>query len=167
MDVGTTHCYVQGEEVTLKVWDTAGEERYSSIPTSFYKNADGLILMYDCTRKETMANIDKWWTKINENCDTSSMTIIIVCNKIDLENARQVTPDEAEEYAYSKGRKFFESSAKNGENVTDIYKYLADHIYSKRENSNSFREPTLLVRRRATTVHDVNLGGKKGGKCCS
>jgi len=94
------------------------------------------------------------------------MTIIIVCNKIDLENAREISADDAEEYAYSKGRKFFESSAKTGENVSDIYKYLADHIYTKREGNNSYREPTVLVRRRATTVHDVNLGGKKKG-CCT
>ena len=61
LDCGTTHCFVQGEDVTLKVWDTAGEERYQSIPTSFYKNSDGIILMYDCTMKESMTNLDKWW----------------------------------------------------------------------------------------------------------
>ena len=75
----------------MKVWDTAGEERYASIPTSFYKNADGIILMYDCTRKDTMNNIDTWWKRITDSCDTSQMTIIVVCNKIDLENAREVT----------------------------------------------------------------------------
>ena len=93
------------------------------------------------------------------------MTIIIVSNKIDLENAREVSKDEAQDYAISKGRKCFESCAKTGENVDEIYKYLADHIYTKRESSNSYREPTVLVRRRATTVHDVNLGGGKKGNC--
>ena len=122
--------------------------------------------MYDCTRKDTMNNIDCWWKRITDSCDTSQMTIIVVCNKIDLENAREVTTQDAEEYAISKGRKCFESSAKTGDNVDDIYKYLADHIYTKKENSGTFREPTVLVRRRATTVHDVNLGGKKG-KCCA
>tara|TARA_B110001450_G_C17395021_1_gene389291 strand:+ start:206 stop:493 length:288 start_codon:yes stop_codon:yes gene_type:complete len=95
MDCGTTHCYVQGEEITLKVWDTAGEERYGVVPTSFYKNADGIILMYDCTRKETMNNIDNWWKVINDNCDISQMTIIVVCNKNDLENAREVSKEDA------------------------------------------------------------------------
>ena len=83
-----------GKEVRVQLWDTAGQERFRTIAKSYYKGAHGIILMYDVTNRKTYDNIKKWLNQIRDETG-NRISIILVANKIDCEELRQVTKEEA------------------------------------------------------------------------
>jgi len=81
-------------EVKLQIWDTAGQERYRSITTGFYNGSRGALLVYDITKKESFENTNKWLSELRLNGE-KDLTIVLVGNKCDLIDDRQVTTEEA------------------------------------------------------------------------
>ena len=78
----------------MQIWDTAGQERYKSITNAYYKGAKGALLVFDLTKKQSFESVDKWISDLKANGD-EQITIILVGNKSDLEEHRQVTSEEA------------------------------------------------------------------------
>lgn len=97
-----------GYTVKAQIWDTAGQERYKSITNAYYKGAKGALLVYDITRRDTFESVDRWIPDLKANGD-EQVTILLIGNKCDLEENRQVTKEEAEAKAklYSKSYKHF------------------------------------------------------------
>ena len=81
---------VENEIIKLQIWDTAGQDRFHTITQTYYKQAKGIILIYDCTDINTKDNIDNWLNQITDNCNPESTVVILVCNKIDLEDERKI-----------------------------------------------------------------------------
>ena len=87
-------------EIDVQLWDTAGQERFRSITTSYYKSSQGLLLMYDITRKETFDNLENWILNIKDSLgEEEKYLIVLVGNKVDLANSnpesREVTTEDA------------------------------------------------------------------------
>ena len=119
---------VDAQEVTLQIWDFAGEERYKILFPSFVRNADGGIFMFDLTRYFSLKNIDDWLSFFREEMKFSAkqIPIIMVGSKLDLEEKRSVDMEETIELAKSKNLQgYFECSAKSGENVDNIFETIA------------------------------------------
>ena len=121
-----------GKKVKLQLWDTAGQERFRTIAKSYYKGAQGIILMYDVTSQRTFDNIRKWLTQIKEEA-SSKVCIILIANKIDSDQ-RVVSKEDGESLAQSFKLPFFESSAKENINVNEAFKQLVEEISGKFEN---------------------------------
>ena len=98
-----------GKEIKLVIWDTAGQERFHAIAVKALKSAQGVIIVYDVTKKETFDHINNWLGTIKE--EMTEPNLILFGNKIDLQN-REVSFDEAEKYAIKNNLKYFETSAK-------------------------------------------------------
>jgi Ras-related protein Rab-1A len=96
--VSTTYKSPTQEDIPVKIWDTAGQERFKTITYSFYKQANGVIVAFDVTNRLTFTNVKTWLESIYQHADPSIVKVL-VGNKIDLEDDRKVTPDEAEELA--------------------------------------------------------------------
>jgi Ras-related protein Rab-1A len=96
--VSTTYKSSSQEDIPVKIWDTAGQERFKTITYSFYKQANGVIVAFDVTNRLTFTNVKTWLESIYQHADPSIVKVL-VGNKIDLEDDRKVTPDEAEELA--------------------------------------------------------------------
>ena len=94
---------VQGQSLKLHIWDTAGQERYKSITNAYYKGAKGALLVFDLTRKETFDSVDRWIPDLRASGD-ENVTILLIGNKCDLTENRQVSEEEARNKAqlYSK-----------------------------------------------------------------
>ena len=107
-----------GKKVNINFYDTSGQERYHSLAPNFIKKADGIILMYDITNRESFDTISKWWEDILDNKE-KDFPIILVGNKTDLENERQVQREEGENIAKELNFKFFEVSNKEGTNIKE------------------------------------------------
>ena len=113
-----------GTIISLQIWDTAGQERYRAITNKLYKTSNGLILVYDITSLTSFKNINIWLEQIkNENDDNIQM--ILVGNKNDLENQRQVPFSDGEKLAQSYGIQFYEVSALKNEGIDKIFHKIA------------------------------------------
>ena len=111
--------------IRLKIWDTAGQERFKSLTKNFFKNAQGVILVYDVTNKETFNNLKNWISSTKENVSSDkNLKAIIIGNKIDLVSSREVNKQEAEELAKSFNYSYFETSAKRNSGIDEAIKNI-------------------------------------------
>ena len=119
-----------GKIVKVQIWDTAGEERFRCISKSYYKGAHGIILIYDVTNKKTFDNIKKWLLQIKEE-SSSKVSVVLIANKIDLEDRRKVSKEDGIKLSASCNFPIFEASSKNNINVTESFNHLLYSIYDK------------------------------------
>jgi len=116
--------------VKLQIWDTAGEERFRTITSSYYRGAQGIIVVYDITDVDSFNNVKQWLSEIDRYA-SENVDKLLVGNKSDLEPARQVTKAMAEEFAESLQVKCIETSAKESSNVDDAFRSMAFTIMSR------------------------------------
>ena len=111
---------IDNHSVKVQIWDTAGEEAFQSITRSYYKGAIGALLVYDITRKETFNHCKKWLNEVKDNA-RKDICIILVGNKNDLSEKREVSYEEGETFAQENELLFIETSAKTEENVEECF----------------------------------------------
>ena len=119
------------KSVKLKIWDTAGQERFKNITKQYYKGADGILLVYDITDRNSFEKIRDWMAQIKENSQKENV-LILLGNKCDLEE-RQVSYEEGQALAEEYGIPFFETSSYKDINVNKSFETLVEKIISKRE----------------------------------
>ena len=134
VEFGEKTVEIKGKIYKIQIWDTAGNEQFRSITRTYYKNSVCAIVVYDISRRETFDNVINWIEDCKLN-SPKSVFIILVGNKSDLEEDRQVTTEEGEEFANRYGIRFFETSAKNSININEIFsesvEFIADRIQKK------------------------------------
>ncbi|TXT58999.1 MAG: Small GTP-binding domain protein [Promethearchaeota archaeon] len=115
--------------VRFVIWDLAGQQQFQRVRQSYLANARAGVLVYDVTRRNTYEKINNWHEEIKKNTDQISM--ILVGNKIDLVDDREVTPEEGKELAEKLNLSYIETSAKTGENIEDAFRMLALQLIKK------------------------------------
>ena len=119
IDFGTRVVEVQGRRVKLQLWDTAGQEAFVSVTRSYYTSCACAILVYDITCRHTFHRIRRWVERV---CDHApGIPLILVGNKVDLEQHRQVSTVEGRAMAESIGASFLETSARSGERIDTLF----------------------------------------------
>ena len=114
--------------VKAQIWDTAGQERYRSVTKAYYKGAKGALLVYDISRRNTFENIDNWLIDLRTNGD-KDILIILIGNKCDLIDKREVSVEEAQTKAEQYNIAYMETSAKNGDNIIKAFSELVSQVY--------------------------------------
>jgi len=156
----------ENHKIKAQIWDTAGQEKYKAITGAYYKGSKGALVIYDITRKDTFSNIDKWVNDLKTTGDPK-ITIIIIGNKNDLADRRQVTKEEGEERAKSFGCAFLETSAFSGDNIDKAFDIMVKEIYEKFSSDTGGDEQLSPGEK----VEDIKLdkekaSDKKKKKCC-
>ena len=118
---------LDGKFIKIQIWDTAGHEAFQSITRTYYRGAAGALLVYDITRRDTYVHLIKWLSELKENAP-KDITIILIGNKNDLENERQVSYEEGESFAKENGLLFLETSAKTANNIAEAFNLSAMKI---------------------------------------
>ncbi|CAL8356026.1 unnamed protein product [Lota lota] len=118
---------LNGKRVKLQIWDTAGQERFRTITTAYYRGAMGIMLVYDICNEKSFENIKNWIRNIEEHA-SSDVEKMILGNKCDISDRRQVSKDRGEKLAIDYGIKFLETSAKSSLNVEEAFYTIARDI---------------------------------------
>ena len=156
---------IEGKNIHLNLWDTAGQERFRALGKHFYKDAYIIILVYDITKKATFQEIkDVWYPNVKQNGEKYSV-LAVVGNKSDLYEEEQVTENEAKEYAKEINALFMLVSAKNGDNVNNLFddvlrKYLGDDFVKKVDEMKKEKGEVKKIKKQKSQKKE-----KKGGFC--
>ena len=120
------------KKVKLQIWDTAGQESFKSITRAYYRGAAAALICYDITNHESFGNLYSWLDECKTN-GNPEMTLVLVGNKIDLADNREVSTEEGRQFAEENEMLFFETSAKTAQKVGDLFQKSASKIYEKIE----------------------------------
>lgn len=145
----------KNKKVKLLMYDTSGQEKFRTIVANYYKNTDGVVLVFDVTRKSTFTKIEYWVHEINENAGNDNGTFILFGNKCDLDSEREVTYEEGKALADKYGISYLEGSAKTGKNVKELFIILVRQIMEKK---NTLDEPS---EDRSNLSYKKSFGPKK------
>jgi len=150
----------------LTVWDTCGQEKYKALTRQYFKDAHGVILLYDLTNEESFKGLNSWLTEIRNNSN-KSVSISLVWNKIDI-NDRKISKEVASEFTIKNGLFYYEISSKDGINIDRPFENLAKDIVKKiKENIDN--EPNETVEQKLERIKERNIFERKREKevkCC-
>lgn len=152
--------------IKLQLWDTAGTEKFRSITTGYYRGADAAFVVFDLSAKSSFKAVSEWIENYYKykNPD-SEKNVVLIGNKVDLVDKREVTQEEAENYVKDNNIFYFETSAKEGKNIEECFNFMAEKLLEQYENKDN-----ELVKRKDVIRGDnlkenteVIIGEKK---CC-
>lgn len=156
VDFKVKELVIDSKAIRIQIWDTAGQEQFHTITKSYFRGADGIVLCFDVSAEMTLEKTRTWMEAIRESA-SESVNIVLVGNKCDIEE-RQVTPAQGLEMANEFKIPYFETSAKTGENITNVFESLAKEVMLRRE-----REPAAKTK--TIDVSAANIK-KEGTSCC-
>lgn len=134
----TQKCTIGERTIKYEIWDTAGQERFASLAPMYYRNAQAAIVVYDITKPASFIKARHWVKELHEQANRD-ITIALVGNKLDLveddsaedgETLRKVSVEEGQSLADEEGLLFFETSAKTGNNVNEVFVGIGSKIPS-------------------------------------
>lgn len=164
VEFGTRTLKIGNQVIKLQIWDTAGQESYRSITRSFYRRADGVLLVYDITAKHTFENCSHWMEEIRQNSNSEAV-IFLIGNQMDLVNSGQmeeVSQSDAEQFVKMHNLNGFAmTSAKSGMNVENAFEEFCTVLHEswrdKREPETAGKLPVIGLKK---------LPKKANKKCC-
>ena len=179
VEFGAKNISILNKTYRIQIWDTAGQENFRSITRAYYKNSACALVVYDITNRESFDNVSTW---IEDCRNQSPQTIfmVLVGNKTDLEleNKRAVSFEEGQELAEKNKMMFFETSAKSGKNVDDIF-YRSAETIAKRieenfydlENESCGIKPGIMKKKQEVNIDsgkfmDKSNNSNKKKDCC-
>lgn len=127
IDFMSQKMYVEDKIIILNLWDTAGQERFKSLIPSYIKDSAVAIVVYDVTNRQSFQSVEKW-IEDAKNLRDDDVLLILAGNKADLNDHRQVSTEEAAEYAKKRNLLFFETSARSGANIKVLFNELAKKL---------------------------------------
>ena len=167
VEFGSKQFKIEGHTIKAQIWDTAGQERYKAITSAYYKGAKGAFVVYDITRKGSFESIEKWVNDLTSTAD-KKLTIVVIGNKCDLEDQRQITKEQGEEKANKLEVAFLETSAFSGENLDKDFEMMMNEIYKKCHEEMLAEGDVDIIE----GGQDINLARKNDNseakkKCCA
>ena len=152
------------DQITIQVWDTCGQEHFSSVTSSFYKGSIGAFIIFDISNSSTFKSLDKWYNEVKDNVEENAI-ILLVGNKTDLNNLREVRYEDAQAFAQKRDLVYFETSALASTNVNEAFIYLITEAYQLFQKYGAYHDPNesrKLSKRSLKLKANIE---KKGG-CC-
>ena len=162
---------IDNKTINIKLWDTAGEERYKSLTQNLFRNAEGVLLVFDVTKIDTFNNLKEWISSIKLNMEGKNIFIpvVIIGNKLDMEDQREITKEQAEKFVSENNYKYFETSAKTGEGVDKSIRELATQILKQEgqmDDQKAARATSRQLKKEDIVNNNNNNDENKRRGCC-
>ena len=123
-----------GSMVKLHIWDTSGQERFRAMTNLYYRDAQVAIITYDITNESTFSSIDFWIQELKYKVENDNMILCLVGNKCDVSsNERKIPTSKGKNFAQENNMIFYETSAKTGEGVKDLFVTIANKVYEQQK----------------------------------
>ena len=152
IDFQTKLININDKTIKVELWDTAGQERFRNIAKNYFQSSDGFLIVYDITSKDSFEKLSFWNEQVNLNAPEKTK-YIIVGNKKDLEEKREVKTEEGANFAKENNVQFYETSAKDGTNVNEVFELLAKEIVADTENLQAKnKRSSQILKKRNTAV---------------
>ena len=167
VEFGVKTVQIDGKLIKIQIWDTAGQEAFQAITRTYYKGAMGALLVYDITRRDSFIHVTKWLEEVRNN-SSKNIIIILIGNKKDLEDKRQVTYEEGEAFAKENGLMFLETSAKTAFNVVEVFNLSAQSILNhyKESGADPNSKSNINLKNDITSPGGISGGPEqKKGRC--
>ena len=130
VEFGSKNLTINGKIYKIQIWDTAGQETFRSITRAYYKNSVCACIVYDITNRNSFNDVKSWFDDCKK-MTPKTVQMVLIGNKIDLEDEREVSFEEGEKFAKENNMLFFETSAKNGDNIEEVFYNSAEIIDKK------------------------------------
>ena len=134
VEFGSKIIEIKKRKIKIQIWDTPGQENYKEATKSLYNGALGALLVYDISQKSSINNIDKWISDL-KNYGNKNISIILIGNKSDLNNKREISKEEGLKLSEIFNINFIETSAFNGDNINEAFFKLVENIYDIQNNN--------------------------------
>ncbi len=161
---------VDEQTIKLQIWDTAGMEKYKSISSSYYRGSHAAFVIFDLTNKNTFDSITKWIEAYHKsNNPQFQKNVILIGNKSDLVDSREITRAEAENFAKMNKMMYWETSAKEGNNVEEVFTYIGQLLFETYKDENALVGNSLFMNKDNTQsdskfTNILHITDRK--KCC-
>ena len=160
---------IKNRIVKIQIWDTAGQEAFRSITRTYYKSSTCAFIVYDISDKKSFDNIVTWLNECRDMC-YKDILVCLIGNKCDLEGKRAVSYEEGKNFAEENNLIFFETSAKDGNNIQEIFTesatYLVDKIESGQLNLNATDSGIKIGKYPNNGGEEPDKNTKKKKNCC-
>ncbi|XP_006649538.1 ras-related protein RABH1e-like [Oryza brachyantha] len=163
--------YLEDRTVRLQLWDTAGQERFRSLIPSYIRDSSVAVIVYDVTDRQSFFSTSKWIEEVNTQRG-GDVLIVLVGNKTDLVDKRQVSTDEGEAKAQEQGAMFLETSARAGYNIKPLFRKIAASLPGMDALSSARQEDMVDINLRPAASGQIPSGAeaqaeqKAGGCSC-
>ena len=158
---------ISNKSIKLQLWDTAGTEKFKSITTGYYRGANAAFVVFDLTYKSSFESVSEWIQNYYKYSNPDSEKyVILIGNKSDLKEKREISGEEIYDFAKNNKIKYFETSAKNGENIDECFYFIAEKLMKDLEEKGIFSnvENVGTINNGIINKNKIDIIGNK--RCC-
>ena len=171
VEFGAKNIEINNKICRIQIWDTAGQESFRSITRAYYKNSVCACIVYDITNRNSFQNVQLWIDDCKKQTP-KTVLLILIGNKLDLESNRQVSYEEGRSFAIDNDMLFFETSAKTGENIDELFNKSAETIVENIDKgvydlSNDTSGIKIGNNSGNIVLNKNKSGNNNSGYCCS
>ena len=153
---------INDKKIKMQIWDTAGQERFRNVVSTYFRGSNGILLIYDVTNKDSFKNLESWLIEIEKNASENVLKILIG-NKNDLVDDKEITTEEGQKFANRNNMQFIETSAKMNTNVTEAFETLGKLMIEFSSKQNLLTQQKKETKKLSSSS-GKDLNSKKG--CC-
>ena len=154
--------------IKLQLWDTAGTEKFKSITTGYYRGANAAFVVFDLTSKSSFDSVSEWIENYYKYSNPDSEKhVILIGNKSDLKENREITQEQIDNFVMNNKIKYFETSAKNGENIEECFYFIAEKLMNDLEEKgfeNNINDNNDVINDENLKKNKIDIIG--GNRCC-
>ena len=139
LDFRTKKINIDNKIIRLEIWDAAGQERFRALTKLYYRNCQGVLLVFDITDEKSFINIKNWINEFDKHCNIPNVSKILIGNKCDLLTEKKVSDEEIDKLCLKYNLNYIETSAKDNTNVELSFNELGKKIIKNYRNIDNYK----------------------------